>query len=269
MTADTPAPLENRPAGRKPLPAPPPAGELPTEGSPLWFITPKAAQQGQDWIKDDTRQWFEDRGGLVQIGRVYLDHPRWAVGAAERTMRGRMNNQNIVAEVHMLARVSAGLPEFPAGMATKLTVKQLQADTGFQLMRAARSVFQAKGRQALNDFADRAPGQFVKFMASISVPKRIETEVTTTAGALDPEAADALIAALTAELQRRERDMKVINAAGGIDLPDTQPVVELLTAAKELTDAGSTFGGGFRREPLDVGTEPEKEQSGEAHDEWD
>jgi hypothetical protein len=268
-----------------PLPEPLPSGIMPPEDSRLWYFVPKAVQRGEEWIQDDTREWFEQKGRKVAICRDYPDHPRWLIGSTAMTLRGRMYNGGIVSEVHMLARLSAGMAEWPTWVPVRLSVRQLQADTAFRLTKLTRTVLLEKGQQAMRDFADRAPGQFIKFVGATFVPKRIESEVTTRPGEMDAETADALLEALGAELQRREREMKLVAATGGNDYPDgVLPQAGLLDAAGEMAAASGLKFGGYkaggkqvfpRSTPFDNTLDPEitdivnLEEPEDAADGWD
>lgn len=219
-----------------PLPAPLPPGQIPDENSRLWKFIPKAITQGERWIQDDTRDWFDDAGGLAgaQVRRDYPTHPRWIVGAAANTSRGSMLNEGIVSEVHLLIRITAGLPDVPSWVPARLSLKQAQADLAYRLTKTARGVFVEKGKDAMASFADRAPGQFLKFIASTFIPKQIEQNVTVTPGqSLDPDTADAILEALNAELKRREDEARRLR-----DDPDSYeggPVIE------NLADAANTL----------------------------
>jgi hypothetical protein len=203
--------------GALPLPPPTEAGVMPPEDSRLWFFVPKSVQKGEDFIQDDTREWFEDRGRKVPIARIYLDHPRWVFGKTAETIRGQLYNGNIVSEVHLLARISAGMSEYPAWVPVGLSIKQLQSDVGYRITKLTQGALVKHGKQAMEDFATRAPGQFLKFVSSTFVPKKIETEATIRNSDMDNETADALLSALAAELKRREREAKVITLQGGND----------------------------------------------------
>lgn len=214
------------------LPPPPPAGELPPEDSRLWKFIPKAVAAGEAWIQEDTRDWFEDHDRKVQVCRNYPTHPRWMVGAAANTSRGAMLNEGIISEIHMLVRLTAGMADVPAWIPARLAVKQVQADLAHRLTKTTRGVFLEKGKQAMHDFADRAPGQFIKFIAATFIPKQIEQEVTVRpGGTMDPETADAMIEAFAAELKRREEETARLKAdpleyEGG-------PVIDNLAAAAD------------------------------------
>lgn len=260
--------------GALPLPPPTAPGELPPEDSRLWMFVPKAVQRGEDWVQDDTREWFEERGRKVPISREYLDHPRWVTGAAGNTIRGRLYNGGIVSEVHMLARISAGRPDYPAWVPARLSVKQVQADVAHRLTKMTRETLLTHGKTALKDFAQRAPGQFIKFVGATFIPKRLETEATVRTESMDAETADALIEALSAELERRGREAKIIAMQGGNDWPDDiDPKAGFAAHAQELRLEGhKKFAGTFRApngtepEIIDIVMEPE---DGPPEFEWD
>ena len=247
-------------SGALPLPPPTAPGVMPPEDSRLWLFVPKAVQRGESFIQDDTRDWFLERERKVPIAREYLDHPRWLTGKIAETMRGKVFNGQIISEVHMLARLDAGMPEYPAWVPVRLSVRQVQADTAFRLTKLARQVLLAKGRQAMEDFATRAPGQFIKFIGTTFVPKRIETEATVVPGGMDPETADALIAALSEELKRREDDMKLVTIQSGTDYEVVDAEAGLIAAARELHDAsnvGRSVNFGERVRPATKGHHPQ------------
>lgn len=227
-----------RPGPRKGvLPAPLPAGQIPPDDSRLWMFVPKAISAGERWIQDDTREWFADLGGVVQVRRDYPTHPRWLVGAAGNTLRGAVMNEGIVSEIHLLVRVSAGMPDMPPWVAARLSLKQSQADLAHRLTKTARGVFIEKGKDAMNDWADKAPGQFLKWLGATFVPKQIEQNVTVTPGqSLDPETADQLIEAFSAELKRREQEAKAL-AVNPTDYEGGPVIDNLQAAADELAGA--------------------------------
>jgi hypothetical protein len=174
------------------LPPPMPAGVLPAEDSRMWLFVPRAVQQGEAFIQDDTRDWFEDRERKVVICRDYPDHPRWIVNNG---VRARMHNAQIVSEIHMLARIMAGKPDVPAWVPARMSVKQQQSDLAYRLTKATREVFIKEGPAALEAFANKAPGQFIKFVGATFIPKQIEANVTQSPGqSMDAETADALLA---------------------------------------------------------------------------
>ncbi len=220
------------------LPPPMPPGQIPPDDSRLWLFIPKAITQGERWIQDDTRDWFMDAGGLpaAQVRRDYPTHPRWMVGAAGKTSRGSMLNEGIVSEIHLLIRITAGLPDVPSWVPARLSLKQQQADLAYRLTKTARGVFVEKGRKAMEDWAERAPGQFLKFIGSTFVPKQIEQNVTVTPGqSMDPETADQIMAALAAEIKRREEETQHLrhhpnDYEGG-------PVIENIQAAADELEA--------------------------------
>lgn len=191
------------------LPLPPPAGVMPPEDSRLWVFVPKAVQTGESFIQDDTREWFADREFKVQISRDYADHPRWLVNGRE-SIRAKMHNAHIISEVHMLARLKAGLSDVPAWVPARMTVKQQQADLAYRLVKATRDVWLVEGKGALLSFAQKAPGQFVKFVGSTFIPKQLEVQ-NIPADTISTEAADMILAEIAAELQRRSDEAKVVS----------------------------------------------------------
>lgn len=224
---------------RAPLPVPPPAGQFPPEDSRLWLFVPKAVQQGEAFIQEDTRDWFRERGGKVQIARVYMDHPRW-LPLSKQTLRAQMHNAHIVSEIHILARLAAGLPEMPSWVAARMTVKQQQADLNYRLVKTARDVYLLKGKDAMMTFADRAPGQFLKWLSGTWVPKKVETETTVTPGQLiDPETADQLLEALGEELKRRQDEASLQAKTHVLDFEDldTDAAATLMAQAEAFDRA--------------------------------
>jgi hypothetical protein len=199
------------PARRGRLPDPMLRGVIPPEDNRLWMFTPRAITAGERWIQDDTREWFEQNERKVVICRSYPTHPRWTVGAAADTARARIYHEGIVSEVHMLVRLTAGLPEVPSWVPARLSLKQAQADLAYRLTKSARGVFVRQGEQAMKDFAERAPGQFLKWLGATFVPKQIEQNVTVTPGqSLDPQQAEDILQALDAELKRRADEAKLL-----------------------------------------------------------
>ncbi len=219
------------PKRRGTLPATLPAGEFPPEDSRLWNFTPKSIVQGENWIQDDTREWFEDQDRKVVIGRSYPTHPRWMVTSP--TMRTKLMNDGIISEIHMLARISAGLPEFPAWVPARLTVKQLGADLNFRLTKATRQAWLTHGARAMQDFAERAPGQFVKFVASTFIPKQIEQNVTVNPGqTMTPEQLDLVLQSVAAEMDRRKVEaQELLNSP--MDYEPLAPAGDALKATAE------------------------------------
>lgn len=230
-----PRAFEGTKAGKLKLPAPLAAGILPADDSRMWLFVPRSVQQGESFIQDDTRDWFDDRDRKVVICREYPDHPRWVV-LKGNNIRARMHNSHIVSEVHMLARLHAGKPEYPDWVPARMTVKQQQADLAFRLTKATREVFVKRGKDALEMFADKAPGQFVKFVGATFIPKKIESDVTVRPGeVLDPEAADQILAALNEELQRRADEAKLVATTDVLDYDAPADVVDM------VADTAGTF----------------------------
>ncbi len=193
------------PARGRRLPAVLPAGQFPPEESNMWLFTQMSIQRGQDWIQDDTREWFQDQDCKVEIRRDYPTHPRWEVDLNQNGVppaRTMQHNSKIVSEVHMLARVHAGMPDFPHWVPARMTVKQVQADLAFRFIDASRKTWISHGAEAITSMADRAPAQFVKFIAATFIPKKIETEVEHKHG-IDKDGADKLAEAVLQELERR------------------------------------------------------------------
>lgn len=248
-----PRAFEGTKAGKLKLPAPLAAGILPADDSRMWLFVPRSVQQGESFIQDDTRDWFDDRDRKVVICREYPDHPRWVV-LKGNNIRARMHNSHIVSEVHMLARLHAGKPEYPDWVPARMTVKQQQADLAFRLTKATREVFVKRGKDALEMFADKAPGQFVKFVGATFIPKKIESDVTVRPGeVLDPEAADQILAALNAELQRRADEAKLVATTDVLDYDAPADVVDMVadTAGTfaAATEVGSLESVGAMRDP--------------------
>lgn len=226
---------------------------MPPEDSRLWYFVPRAVQQGEDWVCDDTRQWFDDKGRKVPISRKYPDHPRWLSGAAAQTKRGSLHNVAIVSEVHILARIFAGLPVYPAWVPIRNNVKQVQAGVAYTLAKLTQKSLIMHGKAAMDDFATRSPAQFIKFVAGAFVPKQLEV-AQVPGETMDSETADALLAALAAEVKRRADEAQFELAAGANDwqdMPDAMPV--LIEHAKELYVASNTksvFGRGDLQLPV-------------------
>lgn len=226
--------------GKIKLPAPLAAGVLPPDDSRMWLFVPKAVQQGESFIQDDTRDWFDERERKVVICREYVDHPRWLI-VGTNSIRARMHNAHIVAEVHMLARLHAGKPEYPDWVPARMTVKQQQADLAFRLSKTARETFVKEGKAAMEAFAQKAPGQFIKTMMATFIPKKIESDVTVRPGeALDPEAADQILAALNEELKRRAEEAKVVATTNVLDYEDIDVAEAMQGAAKTFEQATVT-----------------------------
>jgi hypothetical protein len=213
------------------LPPPMPAGVLPAEDSRMWLFVPRAVQQGEAFIQDDTRDWFEDRERKVVICRDYPDHPRWIVNNG---VRARMHNAQIVSEIHMLARIMAGKPDVPAWVPARMSVKQQQSDLAYRLTKATREVFIKEGPAALEAFANKAPGQFIKFVGATFIPKQIEANVTQSPGSsMDAETADALLAAIAEELQRRQDEAKEVAAVRPLDYEPPAEIVDMVRQTAE------------------------------------
>lgn len=217
------------------LPDPPPAGVLPPEDSRLWRFSTKAVQQGERFIRDDTRDWFEAHDRKVVICRSYPDHPRWDL---TNSRRGGLNNENIVSEIHMLARLNAGLPEVPAWVPVVMTVKQQQADLAYRLDRALVTVMRGPDLiGSLKELLARAPGSFFKL-----VHERTKAEaIPQGPGQVeDPEILNALAAKLREELERRARAERDIRDHSPGAFPDTPDAVETVRAvALELHEASA------------------------------
>ena len=188
------------------LPVPPPAGTLPPDDSRLWVFVPKAVQQGEAFIQEDTREWFADRDFKVQVCRSYPDHPRWLASGRD-SLRVKMHNSHIISEIHMLARTHLGLPDMPPWVAARMSVKQQQADLAYRLTKSARDVFLREGKLAIETFASKAPGQFIKWVSNTFIAKQIEQQVTVTpGGGISPEEADNMLEMIAEELRRRADD---------------------------------------------------------------
>ena len=239
-----PGPVD-RGAGNK-LPDPLPAGALPDENSRMWFFTPKAVQEGEAFIKDDTRAWFDDRDRKVVICREYVDHPRWMIAGAE-SIRAKLYNGHIVAEIHMLARIHAGLPDVPEWVPARMTVKQQQADVGFRLTKITRDVFRKQGKEAMELFADKQPGQFIKFIAATFIPKQIETTLNSNPNEMPKEQIGQIIDALEEELNRRAEEAKLVSEQP-MDYEAPAGITAALEGAAEvIIDAAGTNHPGVAR----------------------
>lgn len=227
-----PLDLHTGPHTRKKLPPVLPAGQLPGEQSNMWFFTPAAVRAGERFIQDDTREWFRDRDFLVPVQRAYPDHPRWLVDG-ERARRAHLANGNVTAEVHMLVRLHNQLPEFPDWVNARMAIKATQADLAFKLTKMTRDTFIKHGNKAMDDFAQRAPAQFIKFVAATFVPKKIEVQQTDASG-LDADDRALLLKALADELKRRQDGAKM---DATVDVIDYEPQHEIVEAVNVLGDA--------------------------------
>jgi len=241
--------------GKIKLPAPLAAGILPPDDSRMWLFVPKAVQQGESFIQDDTRDWFDERERKVVICRDYPDHPRWLIAAANG-IRAKMHNAHIVAEVHMLARLHAGKSDYPDWVPARMTVKQQQADLAFRLSKVARETFVKEGKAAMEAFAAKAPGQYIKTMMATFIPKKIESDVTIRPGeVIDPEAADQILAALNEELKRRAEEAKVVATTNVLDYEDidvAEAIQGAATAFERATVVSPTERVGDLRMPASV-----------------
>lgn len=231
LTAVRPGPTGS---GGGPLPPSPPAGELPPEDSKLWVFTAKSIQGGENFIQDDTVEWFNERSGKIQICREYPDHPRWLIEGVN-SVRAKMFNSHIISEIHMLARQRKGLPEYPSWVPARMSVKQAQANIAFRLTKHTGEVFRIKGREALETFAERSPGQFIKFVGATFIPKKIEAELTPVDpnGGLTREQTDSLLGAIAEELDRRKDEANTITVMP-LDYEAPREIVDTLADAAEL-----------------------------------
>ena len=226
--------------GKIKLPAPLAAGILPPDDSRMWLFVPKAVQQGESFIQDDTRDWFDERDRKVVICRDYPDHPRWLIAGANG-IRAKMHNAHITAEIHMLARLSVGKSDYPEWVPARMTVKQQQADLAFRLSKVARDTFVKDGKAAMEAFAAKAPGQYIKTMMATFIPKKIESDVTIRPGeVIDPEAADQILLALNEELKRRADEAKVIATTNILDYEDIDVQGAIKQAAVTFEQATAT-----------------------------
>ncbi len=221
--------LHQGPVHNRKLPPVLPAGQLPGEQSNMWLFTPKSVQQGEKFIQDDTREWFRDRGFAVEIKRQYLDHPRWIVegGGSRRAMAA---NANIVSEIHMLVRLHNGIPEYPDWVNARMALKAAQSDLAYKLTKATRNAFITYGAKAMEDFAQRAPAQFIKFVAATFVPKKLEVQQMDGSG-LEADERNMLLKALADELKRRQ-DQAYID--GTVNVLDYEPQNEIAETMKNL-----------------------------------
>lgn len=221
--------LHQGPVSNRRLPPVLPAGQLPGEQSNMWLFTPRSVQMGEKFIQDDTREWFRDRGFAVEIKREYKDHPRWAIdGAGSRRVMAA--NANIVSEIHMLVRLHNGIPEYPDWVNARMAIKATQSDLAYKLTKATRNAFITYGAKAMEDFAQRAPAQFIKFVATTFVPKKIEVQQMDGSG-LEPDERNMLLKALADELKRRE-DQAYID--GTVNVLDYEPQNEIVETMKGL-----------------------------------
>lgn len=242
------------PRRRAPLPEPLPAGQLPAEDSRMWLFVPEAVQQGERYIQQDTYDWFEDRDRCVPVAREYRDHPRWIIAGAE-AVRAKIHNAKIASEVHLLIRKHNQLPEVPSWVPARMSLKQQQSDLAWKLTKITRDALIRHGSTAMTDFASRAPGQFLKFVAATFIPKKVEVEQTVTpGGSLEPEQADELIRALTDELKRRQEEATVVNANPmDYDAPG-EPLQILDGFAQEIHEASgdTAIGASKNAEPYNL-----------------
>lgn len=216
--------LHQGPAATRRLPPVLPAGQLPGEQSNMWLFVPQAVQKGERFIQDDTREWFRDRDFKVEVKREYPDHPRWLVAGAT-SRRAVIANGNIISEIHMLVRLHAGIPEYPDWVGARMAIKTQQADLAYKLTKATRNAFLKHGTEAMESFATRAPAQFIKFVASTFVPKKIEVEQTDGSG-LEPDERTMLLKALADELKRRQDEAYLAGTVGVLDYEPQQDLVE-------------------------------------------
>lgn len=215
------------------LPTPLAIGVMPPEDSKLWLFVPKALQQGSQFILQDTIDWLMERRFQVRIEREYFEHPRW-IAAMHPSAEERMLNNEVVTEVHMAMRLHHQLPLFPDWVVTRMSLKQSQAELAYVLMRNLENVFDRRGKEALETMADRAPGQFVKLVASIALPKgtRVE-EPKAGAPVVDQANIDSLLALLKTEMTRRTNEAKeAIDVP--IDVEENDPVLPLVEKIEEI-----------------------------------
>lgn len=215
------------------LPTPLAIGVMPPEDSRLWMFVPKALQQGSQFILQDTIDWLMECRFQVRIEREYFEHPRW-IAAMHPSTEERMLNNEVVSEVHMAMRIHHQLPMFPDWVVTRMSLKQSQAELAYLLMRNLENVFDRRGREALETMADRAPGQFVKLIASVALPKGTRTEEPKVgAPAVDPANIDSLLALLKTEMARRANEAKdAIDVP--IDVEENDPVMPLVEKIEEI-----------------------------------
>lgn len=227
------------PRGRPKLPDPLPPGEMPDENSRIWSYPPAAIKHGEAHIQADTREWFAQKDGVVAISRFYPDHPRWNLGADKKS---NILNDQICGEIHMLARISAGMAELPAVAIRQMEVKQVQADTAFRLVSAVRKVSTPERlMDTLERLADRQPGQYLKLVRDLARSTYLPAGVEPVQHTPDAKQLDAIIGALGDELKRREREMKIINV-NPQDVDFTEPSDAFVTRAMVLHDAANVVG---------------------------
>ena len=220
--------------GRPRLPDPLPPGEMPDENSRIWSYPPAAIKHGEAHIQPDTREWFAQKDGVVAISRFYPDHPRWKIGSDKKS---NILNDQICGEVHMLARISAGLPELPKIAIRQMEVKQVQADTAYRLISAVRKVSTPERLQeTLERLSDRQPGQYLKLVRDLARSSYLPAGVEPAQHVPDSKQIDQIIDALGEELKRREREMKIINV-NPQDVDFTEPQDAFAVRALELHDA--------------------------------
>lgn len=236
MRKDPPHKTAHGIMGRPRLPAPLPPGELPDENSRIWSYPPAAIRHGEAHIQPDTREWFRQKDGVVAICRFYPDHPRWNLGADKKS---NILNDQICGEVHMLARIEAGLPELPKVAIRQMEVKQVQADTAFRLVSAVRKVSTSERlTDTLERLADRQPGQYLKLVRDLARSTYLPAGVEPVQHAPDSKQLDLIIEALGDELRRREQEMKIITV-NPQDAEFADPAGAFVTRAMVLHDAAN------------------------------
>lgn len=187
-------------------------GEVPPENSGWWHFSLAAGRGREESVRDDTRQWFAERRGMIQICRNYPDHPRWQ----PRTSNGSnpVANYGIISEIHVLARITKGLPAVPSWYLEDMTVKQVRSEFGTRFLRIARDASVKHLPEALDALAVKDPKSFVKIMMELGLPATSEVEHNHTVHVADGdkellETTRDLLAKVRDEKRRREMAIDV------------------------------------------------------------
>ena len=259
--------VENRPNGkisipgpdyqtRRPPPDPLPAGVMPDEMSPLWYFTNKANRLGERHILDDTRDWFRDRGFSVQICRSYPDHPRWQVRKPRgESLQVDLANNEIVAEIHMLARIHAKLPDMPDWVAKRVAVKHLQSGLAYEILNGIGRSWRKYGQEALDTLAQHKPAQFIK-IATTMLPR---TTIHETAPPVQStEVINEPARMVEEELTRRQNDHAAVHASAVIDYETMGDVTDAFKDVADKLNAASGVEGAQRISQRDTLLNPRR-----------
>lgn len=159
------------------------------------------------------------------------------------SLRVKMHNAHIISEIHMLARTHAGLPDMPPWVAARMSVKQQQSDLAYRLTKSARDVFLRDGKLAIETFAAKAPGQFIKWVSNTFIAKQIEQQITVTpGGGISPEEADNMLEMIADELRRRAEDAKTVTITPLDYDPPERGIVETMKETGEAFHAAAADG---------------------------